>query len=871
MARFGAKVAGVALLFCAAQVCLGQNPPPQRAVLANGLTVIVAEDHRAPVVALRAYVRTGSIHEGKWLGCGISHFVEHTLDEGTTKRSGAQIETIVEAIGNASNAYTTRDHTCYYITAAREYFDQALDVLADYLMHPTFPADAVEAQRGVILNEFNMGYDDPQRVLQNLLYETMFRVHPARVPIIGYEEKFRGLKREDLVQYYRARYVPQNVIFVAAGDFDGEQALEKIARAFESWPAGAPEASIVPKEPAQTRLRRATVRKEVNVEYAALGFHTVPLTHPDLFALDVLANVLGGGRSSRLYRRLHDELRLVHAIEAYSYTPGYDGGVFGVYFVLDPENHAAAERAIFREIEKLKRKPPSAEELARAKRQIVAQFALAQESVEGRAAQLGLDELSAGDFRFSERYVREIRKVSAEQVMRAAQTYLRRSNCTIAAVVPQGFSGAVNTGLSLRGQAGKRAAGVRRTILDNGIVLLTKRNPGCPTVSVVAAALGGVRYETEENSGIFRLMSEMLTRGTATRTAQEIAEEIERLGGTLRGFSGNNSCGLEMSLLAEDFEHGLAIFADCLANATFPEEELELARRDQLAAIARARDDWESYGHDLLRAALYSAHPYRLSPLGSEKSVRAITREQLVALYRRTFSATGLVVAVFGDIAHERAVAAVKRALGGLAQGPRQAPEVPREPERTAPVLRKATWPGAQAVVFMGSVCGPVSAEDRYAVDVLDAVLSGVGLPGGRLHRRLRQSKLVYVVHAFSVRGPDTGYFAIYAACAPENVERVLGVINEELERVRRELVPEKELERGKRMCISAHALAQQTNLAQAQEYLFDELYGLGWRAAEEYAQKVGKVTAEDVRQAARKYLDPKRRATVILTPPQRR
>jgi zinc protease len=182
---------------------------PVKKTLPNGLTVLVRENHAAPVVAVRVYVKTGSITEGQYLGSGISHLFEHALSEGTKGRTKEQINDEVQGIGGQSNAYTTFDVTAYHITTASSYFGRALNSLADMMQNATFPEAEVKTQIGVIHNEMNLNEDDPDRVLYKLFYQTAFTTHPVRFPIIGYREPFDRLTREDIVTYYKTHYTPE--------------------------------------------------------------------------------------------------------------------------------------------------------------------------------------------------------------------------------------------------------------------------------------------------------------------------------------------------------------------------------------------------------------------------------------------------------------------------------------------------------------------------------------------------------------------------------------------------------------------------------------------------------------------------------------
>src|SRR3954470_19390045 len=194
--------------------------PVERTVLPNGLTLIIKRDSSAALASVQVWVKTGSIHEENHLGAGLSHFLEHMLFKGTERRAGREISATVQAHGGYINAYTTFDRTVYYIDVPSSHTSVAIDLLADATLHSTLPADEIATEKEVILREIDMCLDDPDQRLSQALFETAFRTHPYRQPIIGHRDVFAACTRDDLVGYYRSRYVPNNLVVVIVGDFD---------------------------------------------------------------------------------------------------------------------------------------------------------------------------------------------------------------------------------------------------------------------------------------------------------------------------------------------------------------------------------------------------------------------------------------------------------------------------------------------------------------------------------------------------------------------------------------------------------------------------------------------------------------------------
>lgn len=835
-------------------------------VLPNGLTLAVEENHSSPVVAVRFYVKIGSVYEGDYLGAGISHFVEHCVGEGTPTRTKQQIDDLTESMGNEANAYTATAHTCYYITTSGKYLNQAAELIADYVFHANFPLDAVKTQRGIILREIAMGDDDPARRIWNLFAATAFQLHPARYRIIGYESQFNLLQRADLVAFHAATYTPDNVIVVVAGDFDGRQVMTDLRDLLAKEPKAAVRRPVLPDEPAQTAPRRRVENAEgLHRTYLFVGWPTVDLFSPDLYALDVAAFILGHGDSSRLNTRLRDELGLVDAVGAFSYTPTYDAGIFGIRAVLDPANLKAAEDAIAAEIARLTSQPVEPAELHKALTQKAAEVIYAQETIEGRASVLGNDLVTSGNPDFSAIYVDNIRKVTPADISRVALKYFRPEKLNTAVLSPPAL--AADTHVKPPSDA-PTSAQLTSHRLDNGMLLLVQEAHHSPTVSMLAAFKGGVRYETEQTGGLSNLTAAMLTRGTENRTYEQISTSIDAMAAVLTPFSGRNTFGLEAQCTSDTFGAVLEVFADCLINPTFPADQLKRRRNLTLAAIKARGDDVDAVAFDLLAANVYQAHPYRMPRLGTLTTVASLTRRQLADFHSRYARPNGMVLAVLGDVRADEVIKQVETRFRDFEIGEIMPPLIAREPVPTQATAKTVERDQQQAIVTYGFLGPTITADNRYTLDVMTAVLAGMGMPGGRLHDALRGAGLVYTTWGYAMPGIETGHFVIYAGTRPDRAEQVKTTIEEVLAKMATDEPDAEELARARSMAISAQQLALQANLDRAQTIVLDQLYGLGFDNYTRYAHNIETVTAEDVRNCARDLFD-LNRATITMTQPE--
>src|SRR4051812_15670799 len=285
--------------------------------LENGLTIIVREDHSAPVVSVQAWCMSGSIHEGKWLGAGLSHVLEHMLFKGTTTRPGSRIDQEVQEAGGYMNAYTSFDRTVYHIDVPNTGARVAIDILCDIMQHATLPSDELEKEKQVIVREMDMNLDDPGRRASRRLFETAYTRSPYRFTIIGYPDIFHEVKPEDIQAYYREKYAPNNVFYVIVGDLKAQDAVEQIRSAYAKAKARAMPPMVLPVEPKQTAAREIIEEAPIELAHFHFAWHIPELSHPDVPVLDVLAAVLGNGRSSRLFQEVREKQALVHSVDAW--------------------------------------------------------------------------------------------------------------------------------------------------------------------------------------------------------------------------------------------------------------------------------------------------------------------------------------------------------------------------------------------------------------------------------------------------------------------------------------------------------------------------------------------------------------------------
>ena len=856
--------------------------------LPNGLRVVLQENHAAKVVAFQAWVAVGSADEPPELA-GIAHVFEHMLFKGTARRGVGQIAHEVEAAGGEINAWTSFDQTVYHLVLASRFFDTGLDILADALQNSSFDPGELERELKVVLEEVKQGEDNPSRVATQALFGAAYSRHPYRRPVIGYTKTVKSFTRERLIDFFHRWYVANNVTLVVVGDFDVKRAQAAIAEAWGkmvSRPLARPRDESGKKEPQQRAPRAKVVTQEVRETQVGVAFHIPGIHHDDTAPLDLLAIILGQGDSSRLTLGLKRRDQLVTDAFAYAYTPR-DPGLLVAGATLPPGELDAAFAGLLRETFRLRHEEVGDTELDKAKAIIESDAIYQKETVQGQARKLGFFETVGGGIDWEDEYNRQVRAVTPATLMAAARKYLTVDNATIAALVPEGKSGEAK---KLEGElvaalerasrdaesrwAPRKAAPARdeevvRLHLPSGARFLVKRDPSVGLVAMRAVWMGGLRYEDARTNGVNNLLAALVTRGTRSRSGDELAHEIEAMAGSIGGFSGRNSFGLRGEMLARHWERGLELLADCILVPAFSDEELAKERRQALEEIRTQADNISSETFRLFQQTLYQKHPYRLDVIGTADSVAALTRKKLVDYYKRHMSPSQMTLAVVGDV-DPRAVVQKARALfGATAEKGATAPAAPALPWDAAhPIVGREVEKfqnKQQAHVVYGFPGTTITDPDRFSLEVLATILSG---QGGRLFVELRDKRgLAYRVSAFSVEGVDPGYFAVYIATSPQNLATARSGIEDELGKIAAVPVPRAELERAKRYLVGAHEISLQRRAALASTLAFHEAYGVGWDEYRRYAPGILAVTAGDVQRVAQKYLVRERAIVATVKP----
>ncbi len=852
----------------------------RREILPNGLTLLVQRDPAAPAAAVVTHVKAGFFDEpDRWQG--ISHVLEHMFFKGTERRGPGDIARETKSAGGYLNAGTSYDYTTYYVVLPAPSLERALDIQADALQHSQLDAGELQRELGVIIEEARRKLDSPGAVTHETLHAVMFDQHRIRRWRIGREEVLARFTRDDVLGYYRSRYVPSRVIVSIAGDVDPDQALELARRAYGGWAPGAAASDPSPPEPPHRQVRARTLRGDVTHAHLALGWHAVPPLDREAPALDLASAVLAMGRGSWLYRELRDP-GLVTSSAAWYYAPT-ELGIFGAAAQFEPGRLDDVLRGIAASVRRLADVGPGAEDLERARAMFLTRWVRRLEPTDGRASALaGAEALRDVDL-LDEEY-RAIQAVTCDDIREAAARYLLPDAVAGVLYLPRqagkdldasrlaevfrtrGVARAVPLPPVLppapaRSPRSRREAEVAVAALD-GADLLVRRKPGIPVVHV-----GVYLPQTGDppgQAGLGALVTRSAVRGAGQLDAAGLALAFERLGGALGVVVSNDWLGFAASVDAGRLGTASQLLHLVQTRPTLRDDDIAIERGVLAEEARQVADDMFRFPFRLAFGAAFGDRGYGLPVTGLPETLEALDAATVRAAAPGVLQLPRPVIVAVGEEDPERALETLAGVFGDLPArepslaGPANGWAVGTEPAtRVAQRDRNQT---ALAMLFPG-----VDRRDpeRYAAMVLASVASGLG---GRLFESLRSRRsLAYTVLAAAWLRGRAGAFLTYIATTPAREDEARVAMLEELDAFTRDPVTEGELAQAVNYLAGQSLVERQSGAALAGEILEAWLIGEGLEELEPPGAGFRRVTAGAVQQVAQRMLRPQLRAEGIV------
>lgn len=846
--------------------------------LGNGLTVLVAPDDRVPVVAMVTWVSAGYFDEPDDV-VGVAHVLEHMYFKGTPTRGVGEIARQTKGQGGYLNAGTIYDHTSYYAVLPASGFATGLEIQADAYANSLIDAGELAREIEVIVEEAKRKADSPHAVATETLFELLHDRHRMRRWRIGREPGLRALTRDHVHGFYRTWYQPSNTVLAIAGDVDADGALRLVERLYGGLANAPITRARGPLEAPRRDFRLREWAGDITQAEVAMGWRTPPLTSADAPRLDVVASVLSAGRSSRLYRAVRDR-QLASSISAYQYVP-VDLGVFVVHATARAERARDCAAAAWDQLARVRQGDVTEDELERVRRMHEAQWLRRLETVEGRANHLASWE-AIGGWQMGTAYFDAMQRTTAADVAEAAQRLLDPDAAAVviyrphdAAVIaesadalraaldaasppplPVGHAPAATVVTRAACRAEGAIAGVHVFRAANGVPILVKRTPRASIAYAGVFVRSGADLEPDAWRGVSTLAARVSLKGTQRRSAEQIAEEGERLGASLTAGAGGDTMHWTVSVPITQVEGALSLLADVVQCPVMPDVALENERTVALSQLAQLRDDMYRYPLHLAVRAAWGGHPYARVALGTEATLGALRADDLRAWHRDAVLSGTQVIVIVGDAEPELLAASAAGAFGALCPAPHRALHAPTW-QAAGVAVESEQRDKAQTALAL-AFPGPTRDDARrYAAGLLGSVASGLG---GRFFEALRdRQSLAYTVIASPVVRPLGGLFVAYIATSPEKEEAARQGLLAEIETLRAAGVTDDELARARTYALGTWAIRQESGGAVMGDIVDAWLFGSLTELAD-FDACVRAVTVDDLQAAAVEWLDPARR-----------
>jgi zinc protease len=848
--------------------------------LKNGLTVVFVESHRAPVVSMQMWVRTGSADEGKGEE-GISHFIEHLVFKGSRKFGVGEISSLIEGSGGELNAYTSFDQTVFYITISKHFLQTGLVALAEMMGFPKFDPAEIEAEREVVVEEIKRGQDSLGRRASQLMFSTAYKKHPYCRPVIGYEKNVRSWSAKKIVNFYHSKYVPKNMFLLVSGNIDPKTLKPEIEKIFGEIKSYTYKKSKRAKEVVASRPRFAVEQSKFQQSISYLTWPIPNIFHKDIPALDVLSVVLGQGDSSRLIRRLRIDDHIVNSVSASLFT-AQDPGLFAVSMGLNPEKTSGALPKVAEEIIRILQSGVTQAELERAVTNLESEQLYSMETVDGLSRQFGNSEFLFKDLKSFDKYIRALRQVKAADVLRVAKKYLIAEKMHLSAIIPENhalLSVGQMTQLQndfvklLKAGAGDRSAKkpitamkksklpkppklqftvddlvIEQETLENGVDVIWVPQRDTHVVSAKAVMRGGLRNEPDGKLGLVELLGRTWLGGTSNRSEMAIAEEIETLASGISPIVGRNTVGLGLETLSHFQKQIVPLFFEVLTDSTFPKEVMERERSVQLEQIRNRKDNPSATMMRKFNEVMFAQHPYSRDQLGTEESLMRIKQEDLLSYWTKIAQRKNMAIVVSGNYDRNIWIQAINQSLKKWSAGQSfkdqfSLPRIDRE------VLSFEHADKEQSHLMIGFPSFSLHDPEKHILEVIQSILAG---QGGRLFLELRdKNSLAYSVSPMKMEGIEGGFFGAYIGCSPDKVKKALEMMRIEFSKLQNQNVSEKELERALRFIIGRHDIDLQKTSTLGSTIIYDHIYGVDYRKSLDAKKLYQGITPEQIRRTA--------------------
>lgn len=820
--------------------------------LSNGQTLIVQEVKTNPIVTIDSWVKTGSINETD-SNSGVSHFLEHLFFKGTKLHPAGDFDRILESKGAVVNAATSKDFTHYYITLPSEYFNTAIELHADMLSNPQIPRKELEKERKVVLEEIAKDINTPSRKVYENLNSMMYAQHPYKRKVIGSAEVVSTIRREEILDYFNANYMPSNIVTLVVGDVNTDEVFQKVSELFNK-DCKKVSKKCYKKEHQLNTQKRNIEYTDSQTGYMMIGFRGVPIANTETYALDVLAQILGGGKTSRLYRDIKEQKGLVFSISS-SNGSYRDDGILFINSNFNPLNTDKIEKAIFDEIAEIQKYGVTDEELKVAKKIIEQDTYYARESTSNIASELGYVIALTGNADFYTNYIGNINKVTAKDIQLAAQKYLGNNKSAISIVLPKEMENVIKPEIKTHtAEKISEMSGTEKYVIDNKSTLLINKHNNNDIIAISIIAKGGEFIENKIGEGT--LAASTILKGTKKYSTQELAKILDENGIKISSNCSDDNFTMNVQTTTAALDITIEVLDEILNNALFDEYELEKKRTELIGKIKQKRDVPMNIALEEFKTLIFENSVYSHTNKVIEQNLPKVTRTDVLKYYDRITDSKNIIISVNGNVKSEQMIQTFGSILKEKSY-PKFDYSNCKVTKLNSKKVTSTKIPDLQtAWLFLGwQTSGVNNKKEFVTLKVLNTMLGG-GM-SSRLFRNLReQGGLAYQLGSTYTPKQLGGSLVTYIGTNPDTLNNSREKIKQEITRLKKEFVSDSELEDAKSRLKGGFIVALETNSDKAYTSGIFEACGFGYNFLPEYIKMIDEVTASDIINVANKYFN---------------
>lgn len=842
-----------AILVCGNVVWASQA---QMYKLDNGQTVVVQEVKNNPIVTIDTWIKTGSIDEED-SNNGVAHFLEHLFFKGTKTHEPGEFDKILETKGAITNAATSKDFTHYYITIPSKDFDLAMDLHGDMILHPLIPRKEMEKERKVVLEEISKDLNSPTKIMQDNLNSMLYTTHPYKRKVIGRSDVIETITRDQVLSFYNKNYSPSNMVTVIIGDVDANHAIEKTKEAFNAEYKKQTK-TIYTKEAPLTKQQKKVEYLDTESGYMVIGFRGTPIDDKDSYALDVLATILGDGRSSVLNQVLKEKKRIAFSVDAGNST-FRDDGIFYISANYEPSKCKIVQDTIFNEIEKIQKNGVTDDQLKLAKNIIERSTYYSRESITNIATEIGYTMALTNDIKFYDTYLDNIKNVSKEDVKKVAEKYLGINRSAVSIVLPKSAKEVPVASLTQQAPATAELvsenAQTQKYKLSDGATMLYTPNNVNDIIAISIYAKGG--QLAEQKAGTANLTATAMMRGTKNYTSLELSQVLEDNGIKIQPSASADAFVINVLTTKDEYDKTLELLNEVVNNATFEDYEIDKVKTEKLNTIKRNKDVPLQRAIEEYRDLIYQNSPYSISSKILEKNIPNIAKEDIINYYNSIFAPKNLVISINGNIDKDKTIQDLNNIFKpkentknfDFAQYNSKIPTVttPRQTIQKVPTTETA-W-----ILLGWQTNGVLNEKDYATLQVIDSLL-GSGM-SSRLFKDLREQEgLAYQLGSGYSPNVLRGSFLLYIGTNPQTLDKAKSGLFAEITRLKTEYVGDKELQDAKEKLLGNYVIGLETNLDKASNIGWYEASTRGYEFKDKYEKLINSVTDSDIIEIANKY-----------------